>query len=243
MRVDEHLLAGLGVLEHEQPQVGQLRFQRILQPHRDDFVPLGELAERPLPARRADEVRDDEQERAPVDEVEGALQQCVELRALAFGQRRALLHGVQDGEHLAPAGARRDHVVHVEAVEDRADAVAVAREEARQQRDEIGRQRALLHVLRAEVDRARKVEQEPAGDLAILVVLAHVRGLQPRGDVPVDVAHVVAVLVLADIGEIQAEAAEEGPVIAVQQPVETADHRPLEAPQDRLRIAGRGFRL
>ena len=64
------------------------------------------------------------------------------------------------------------------------------------------------------------------------LILAHVRRLQPRGDVPVDVAHVVVVLVFAQVGEIEAEAAEQRAVVAVQQAVETADHRPLEPPQD-----------
>ena len=83
----------------------------------------------------------------------------------------------------------------------------------------------------------RQVEQEPGGDLAVLVVLAHVGRLQARGDVPVDVAHVVVVLVLAQVGEVEAEAAEQRAVVAVQQAVETADHRPLEPAQDRFRIS------
>jgi hypothetical protein len=90
---------------------------------------------------------------------------------------------------------------------------------------------------RAEVDRARKIEQEPGGDLAILVVLAHVRRLQPRGHVPVDVAHVVAVLVLAQVRQVQTKTAKQRAVIAVQEPVEPTDHRPLDAPQQRVRIA------
>ncbi len=151
-----------------------------------------------------------------MDEVERALEQHLELRALAFRQRLALLQGMQDGEDLPAARARPDHEVDVEAVEDRADAVAMARQESREQRGEIRGHGAFLHVARAEVDRARKIEQEPRGDLAVLVVLAHVRGLQPRGHVPVDMAHVVAILVLADIGEVEPEAAEQRPVVAVQ---------------------------
>ena len=81
----------------------------------------------------------------------------------------------------------------------------------------------------------RQVEQEPRGDLAVLVVLAHVRRLQARGDVPVDVAHVVVILVLAQVGEVEPEAAEQRAVVAVQQAVEPADHRPLEAAQERVR--------
>ena len=51
--VDEQLLAGLGVLHQQQPEVGQLHLDRVVEPHRDDLVPLREMGERlaPSPAR------------------------------------------------------------------------------------------------------------------------------------------------------------------------------------------------
>ena len=150
---------------------------------------------------------------------------------------RPLQHPVQDVQHVAAAAARRDHGVDVVAVEQRADAVAVAREQAREHATKSVDDAALAHVARAEVDRRAEVEQEPRRDLAVLVVLAHVRRLQPRRDVPVDVADVVVVLVFAQVGEVEAEAAEQRAVVAVQQAVEPAEHRPLEPPQDALRIA------
>jgi hypothetical protein len=156
------------------------------------------------------------------------VQQVVEARAGAPLELGALRHAAHQVQHVAPAAARRDHHVDLVAVEERADAVAVAREHAREHRHEIVRHRALAHLARAEVHRRGEVEQEPGVDVAVLVVLAHVRRLQARGDVPVDVAHVVVVLVLAQVGEVEAEAAEEGAVVAVQQPVQTANHRPLE---------------
>jgi hypothetical protein len=239
VRVDEELLAGLGILEHEEPQVGQFVLQRIVQPHRDHLVAPRELREGPVPARIAEEVGDQEKERPAVDVIEGALEERVELRALSFGQRRPRAHRVQDAQHLAAAGLRPDDLVDVGAVEDRAHAITVPREEASQQGDEIHRHGRLLHFLRAEVDRAGKVEQEPGGDLAILVVLAHVRRLQPRRHVPVDVPHVVAVLVLAQVGEVEPVAAEECAVVTLQQAIQPADDRPFEALQDRVRTAAR----
>ena len=62
------------------------------------------------------------------------------------------------------------------------------------------------------------------------------RRLQPRGHVPVDIAHVVVQLVFAQVGEIEAEAAEQRAVIALQQAVEPAQHGPLEPAQQPLRI-------
>ena len=51
VRVDEELLAGLGVLHHEQAEVGQVHLERIVQAHRDHLVALRELAERLAPSR------------------------------------------------------------------------------------------------------------------------------------------------------------------------------------------------
>ena len=59
----------------------------------------------------------------------------------------------------------------------------------------------------------------PGGQLTGVDVLPHVRDVEPRGDVPVDVADVVARLVLAQIGEVHALAVEHAPVIALQDAV------------------------
>jgi len=50
MGVDEHLLAGLGVLDDQQTEVGQVHLQRVGEPHRQDLVPLCEMGERLRPA-------------------------------------------------------------------------------------------------------------------------------------------------------------------------------------------------
>ena len=86
-----------------------------------------------------------------------------------------------------------------------------------------------------EVDRRAQVEQEPGGDLAVLVVLADVRRVHARRDVPVDVADVVAGLVLAQVREVHAVAAEQAPVVALEQAVQPADDLPVEALEDALR--------
>ena len=82
--------------------------------------------------------------------------------------------------------------------------------------------------------------------LARLGELAHVGRVEPRGHVPVDVADVVVVLVLAQVGQVEAGAAEQRAVIALQQAVQATDHRPLEPAQDgfgRLLRAGGGMRV
>ena len=126
-------------------------------------------------------------------------------------------NAVEHMQHMTAPIARRNHLVHALGMQHGADAIAVAREQPRQHRHELGRQHALAHSARAEVDRAREIDQKPGRHLAILLELAHVRRRQPRRHVPVDIAHVVMQLVLAQVGEIQTEAAEQCSVIALQQ--------------------------
>ena len=84
VRVDVELLAGLGVLHDQRADVGQLDLARVEQANGDDFVPPVEQAQRPVPARGADEVRDDEDERASLDRVRPGLEQRRQI-----GERRA----------------------------------------------------------------------------------------------------------------------------------------------------------
>ena len=234
--VDEELLAGLGVLDQHHAEVGQRPLERVDDAHRDRLVAHRQAPERLRPARLADEVGDDEHQRAPRHDPQRGFDQLGEPCSGRARSRRAVVQPIDQREHLAASAARRQHGVDAVAVEQRADAVAVPCQEARQHGDEVGGDRVLAHVAGAEVDRRRQVDEEPGGDLAVLGVLAHVRRLQPRGHVPVDVADGVVVLVLAQVGEIEPETAEQRPVIAVQQAVEPADHRPLEAPQQRLGV-------
>jgi hypothetical protein len=159
----------------------------------------------------------------------------VQLGAAAGGRGAEIAHALQQIEHVQAAAARRQHRLDLIAVEHRAHAVAVAREHAGQHGHELGRHQALGARLRAEVDASRQVEHEPGVELPVLGELAHVGTLQARRDVPVDVAHVVVQLVFAQVGQVQPGAAEQGAVVPLQQPVETADHRPLEAAQDGVR--------
>ena len=137
-------------------------------------------------------------------------------------------------QDLQAAAARGDHGVDRRAVEQGADAVAVAGEQARQDPDEIAGDVALGEAVGAEVGARAEVDEEPGAELAILRKLAHIGLLQPGGDVPVDVADVVVVLVLAQIGQVEPGAAPEGAVIALEHAIEPSDHGPFEALQQSL---------
>src|SRR5439155_11568742 len=118
-------------------EIRQLRFQRIVEPYGDDLVALHEVAQELGPARLADEIGDDEDQRAALDHVRAGLQQFPQVRASALRRRLQGGHLVQDLQYVAAAVARRDHRLDTAAVEERADAVAMAREQPRQHRDEL----------------------------------------------------------------------------------------------------------
>ena len=51
-RVDDELLAGLGVLDDDQPRVGELVLAGVEEPDRDDLVALAQPQQRLLPSGR-----------------------------------------------------------------------------------------------------------------------------------------------------------------------------------------------
>jgi hypothetical protein len=128
-------------------------------------------------------------------------------------------------------------------MEHRADAVAETREQTRQHRDQFRGQLAFAQSARTKIDGTGQVEQKPGGDFAVFLKLAHVGHLQPCRDVPVDIAHVIVRLVLAQVGQIEPEAAKQCPIISLQFAVEPAQHRPLEPAQQPLRVEPRMRRL
>ena len=101
--------------------------------------------------------------------------------------------GTRDAQHLVAPDPRGDGRSHPVPVQHRAHPVAMPLEDARQRGHEVDDDRALLPPVAhgPEVHRRRQVDQEPAGDLAVLVVQPDVRHLHARRDVPVDVADVV----------------------------------------------------
>jgi hypothetical protein len=130
------------------------------------------------------------------------------------------------------------------AVEQRAEAVPVSVQHAGKDGGQLDRLAALAGLVRAEILRRAQVEQEPGGHLAFLEEFLHVRHLQPCGDIPVDMAHVVVILVFAQVGQIDAETAKQRVIVAVQQAIEPAQHGHFKAAQRglrRWRQRGHGF--
>ncbi|MNT14758.1 hypothetical protein D3C72_1497740 [compost metagenome] len=147
------------------------------------------------------------------------------------------MHAVEQVQQVPAPRARRHHRrarVCGPAVEQGADPVAIARQQQRHDGGEVAQQVTLAHAAGTETDRSAQVQQEPDADFAVFLVLTHVRCLQPRRHVPVDVPHVVAGAVFAQVGKIQPKAAEQRAVVALQQAVEAAHHGPFQAAQQGL---------
>ena len=191
-RVDLDLAAGLRV---DEPQVAHRR-QRLLArvAHLDGehAVAGAERAQRAFPVALAAEVGDDDDEAARAGGVARAAQRAPRARSRPRRRARARRAAARAcraarrgpgaaGRRAGPRRRRRD-----------AEPVAAAgRDVADRERDALG-DVGLAPVGGAEAHRGRHVEHEPGGQRPLGDVDAHVRLLQPGGDVPVDVADVVA---------------------------------------------------
>ena len=85
VRVDHHLLAGLGVAQGEQAEVGQLELQRVEHAHGHHLVALRQLRQRLFPAGLADEVGHHEHGGAALDQAGGRGEQVLQPGRPAFG--------------------------------------------------------------------------------------------------------------------------------------------------------------
>ena len=156
--VDDELLAGLGVLDHDHPRVGELVLPGVDEPDRDDLVALAQLQQGSLPSGRGDEVRDEDDERAPTDRSERRLEQPRQVgdRPVRFGRRPQEVP--RERENLVPAAARRQRLLDLVVEQDCPYPVAAPREEPREGRRELAQHELLRPIDRPEAHRGRPVE-------------------------------------------------------------------------------------
>ena len=81
------------------------------------------------------------------------------------------------------------------------------------------------------------------GHLALLDEFLAVSLAEPRGDIPVDIAHVVAELVFHDLVELHAASAEGGAIFTAQHIFDRVAHAPFELTQQREGRSGGGGSL
>jgi len=95
----------------------------------------------------------------------------------------------------------------------------------------------------APIEGAAGVEDEPGVEAAVGVGLADVGPVGAGGQVPVDLAGIVARHVLADVGLLHPGTAPAGAVVAGRVHAERAEHRPVEAAETvaDVRLSGGHF--
>jgi hypothetical protein len=233
VRVHAELAPGLGIGEPEVADGRELHLTRIADLDGEHAVAATQRSQGRLPVAVAAEVGDDDDEPAVAGERGGL------ARGLAQGGRAGavgLRLGAQLGQQREQpeAALARAHDPRLAAA-DRDDPEAVAaprRHVADRERDAL-RDVGLAAVGRAEGHRGGDVEQQPRGHRALAHVHPHVRLAHPRGHVPVDVAHVVAMTVGADHRQLGAAADLRGQVLAGHEALHPPQHREVERAQDR----------
>src|SRR5215212_9519697 len=132
---------------------------------------------------------------------------------------------------MTAPGAGRDDTCRAGVVEDGTDPVAVPADHPGQDEGEFGKEVLLSAARAADHHGRRSVEDEPRGQLTILVEFAYLRFIEPGSDVPVDVPGVVAFDVRPQPGEVEASTSPRGAIPALDAPVEPAYDSPFQAVQ------------
>ena len=145
--VDQHLLTGLGVLDHDQADLGEGVVGGVDHPQRDHLVAVRQPHQRSLPVAGADEVGDHHDQAAPGQRGDG-----VEHRGQVGGGRRpgvgSALELPADPQGLVAPGAGRTMRTDAGVVEHRPDPVAAAAEQPGQEQGQLG-QHVVLAAARA----------------------------------------------------------------------------------------------
>src|SRR5262245_58643887 len=93
---------------------------------------------------------------------------------------------------------------------------------------ELDRAIALQTLGGAPVDRGAHIHQQPDIQRSLDMRLAHIRSIGSRGAVPVDMAYVVAGLILADLAHLGAESTLLRPLVAPQGAGERLQDGPMQ---------------
>ena len=150
-------------------------------------------------------------------------------------------HFADDAQDVAAAFARRDEFLHLVGEQNQADLVVVADGGEGEHGGDLGGEFALGLVARAEQAGAAHVHDEHEREFAFLDELLDERMVHPRGDVPVNRAHVVAGLVFAHLVEVHALALEDGMVLARERFGHDAVRAQLDLPDFFENLAGNHF--
>jgi hypothetical protein len=148
----------------------------------------------------AEEIGDEDHHRAVrqhlVEEIERAV-------GVGTGELRPEEEDIpHDPQHVAASLGRGNELLDRLGEEQQPDLVLVADRGEREHGRKLGHQRPFRLLSGAEPSGTAQVHHEHHGQLPLLAELLHERMVHPRGDVPVDGAHLVTGLVLANLVEV-----------------------------------------
>src|SRR5207237_557700 len=83
----------------------------------DDLMALRKMGQRLGPARRANEIGDDENEGSSLHDPKSSLQKIAQVRRGRTGTLGPRKHSVEDVERMAPAAPRRNHRIYTVTIE------------------------------------------------------------------------------------------------------------------------------
>ena len=192
-RVDRPLTACLGILDLEQANVGQSELTRVEHLDGNDLAPAPEPRQRRTPGVDGrDEVRDDDREPAPSQDVAKTVDGATQIDLTAERRPGDL---TQQGGQMTSAAADRDDAWPIGAGHDRADTVAAEDGELRHGRGDIDGQIGLPPADGPEVKAARPVDQDGDVEVALHDGVPDVGLTGPGKDRPIHPPDVIARLV------------------------------------------------
>ncbi len=208
--VDECLKARLGIPHAQQPHVGQLSGTRVIHLQRNDIMLLVGNHHSPresllrcsilLSVAIADvEVAQEEHRRASFHHLRHILHRLRHIRSLALGLELQYL--VDDVKDVLASFLRRDIFLNTVREEDDTYLVVVLYGRERQRSSNLSHEGALRLSCSTEVERPRHIDKEHHRELALFLKHFYVGMMEARRHIPVDVAHIVAKLILAHLSK------------------------------------------
>ena len=215
--IDPDALAGLGVGNLKQADVGQGRLERIADVQGDQVVAARRQAQGRLEVL-SEEVADQEDHRAALEQAAHGLQCPGQVGAAA--RRFEVEQLADDTQDVAVALLGGDVHLHAVGEDEAAHLVLVADGAKGEHAGHLGDDLALQARAAAEEAAGAGVDHEQHGQLALLAVALDEGPAHARGDVPVDRTHLVAGRVLAHLVELHAGALEDRVVLAAKEVVD-----------------------
>ena len=197
--VNPAFLARLRVAELHQTHLGDVHLAAVGDAQRDEVVLVGANLHLLLKTLVRHKVRDEEGRGAALD---GRGQKTQALTDVGAAFCRLEVDDLaDDAQDVRTAFLGRDELLDLAAEENDTHLVVVLDGRKRQDGCQFGRQVTLRLALRAEVVGTRHVDEQHHRHLTLFLEDLDERFVEAGGDIPVDVADVVAVLVLAHLAE------------------------------------------